>query len=163
MVAIAQLAEHRIVVPSVVGSSPTSHPKETTYGRLFLWLVAWREPIKRGVPENNRALQRKCTFFWGERDVVATFNYVVVSCSKRQASESPTSHPKETTVGRLFLYFQAKYLHTCNIFTTFAAKIVCGISTSVVHRLPKPRRRVRFPYAALRVRQQGRNDCRLRH
>ena len=27
MVAIAQLAEHRIVVPSVVGSSPTSHPK----------------------------------------------------------------------------------------------------------------------------------------
>ena len=25
----------------------------------------------------------------------------------------------------------------------------CGISTSVVHRLPKPRRRVRFPYAAL--------------
>ena len=29
MVAIAQLAEHRIVVPSVVGSSPTSHPKKT--------------------------------------------------------------------------------------------------------------------------------------
>ena len=31
MVAIAQLAEHRIVVPSVVGSSPTSHPKRTRY------------------------------------------------------------------------------------------------------------------------------------
>ena len=60
MVAIAQLAEHRIVVPSVVGSSPTSHPKETTYGRLFLWLVAWREPIKRGAHENNRASQRRC-------------------------------------------------------------------------------------------------------
>ena len=28
MVVIAQLAEHRIVVPSVVGSSPTLHPKE---------------------------------------------------------------------------------------------------------------------------------------
>ena len=28
MVAIAQLAEHRIVVPSVVGSNPTSHPKK---------------------------------------------------------------------------------------------------------------------------------------
>ena len=27
--AIAQLAEHRIVVPSVVGSSPTSHPKKS--------------------------------------------------------------------------------------------------------------------------------------
>ena len=35
MVVIAQLAEHRIVVPSVVGSSPTIHPKETTIGRLF--------------------------------------------------------------------------------------------------------------------------------
>ena len=28
MVVIAQLAEHRIVVPSVVGSSPTIHPKQ---------------------------------------------------------------------------------------------------------------------------------------
>ena len=37
MVAIAQLAEHRIVVPSVVGSSPTSHPKkESSNDSLFL-------------------------------------------------------------------------------------------------------------------------------
>ena len=39
-VAIAQLAEHRIVVPSVVGSSPTSHPKRTKYqevSRSFLY------------------------------------------------------------------------------------------------------------------------------
>ena len=28
MVVLAQLAEHRIVVPSVVGSSPTFHPKK---------------------------------------------------------------------------------------------------------------------------------------
>ena len=35
MVAIAQLAEHRIVVPSVVGSSPTSHPKKTTLVVFF--------------------------------------------------------------------------------------------------------------------------------
>ncbi len=27
MVVLAQLVEHRIVVPSVVGSSPTFHPK----------------------------------------------------------------------------------------------------------------------------------------
>ena len=27
MVVLAQLAEHRIVVPSVVGSSPTFHPR----------------------------------------------------------------------------------------------------------------------------------------
>ena len=40
MVAIAQLAEHRIVVPSVVGSSPTSHPKkESPKDSLFLYLV----------------------------------------------------------------------------------------------------------------------------
>ena len=45
MVAIAQLAEHRIVVPSVVGSSPTSHPKRRLRSS-FLCLVAWREPNK---------------------------------------------------------------------------------------------------------------------
>ena len=38
MVAIAQLAEHRIVVPSVVGSNPTSHPKKESLNRLsFLY------------------------------------------------------------------------------------------------------------------------------
>ena len=35
MVVIAQLAEHRIVVPSVVGSSPTLHPQRRLNGRLF--------------------------------------------------------------------------------------------------------------------------------
>ena len=29
MVIVAQLAEHRIVVPSVAGSSPVFHPQET--------------------------------------------------------------------------------------------------------------------------------------
>ena len=32
MVTIAQLVERRIVVPNVVGSSPTGHPK-----RLLIW------------------------------------------------------------------------------------------------------------------------------
>ncbi len=32
----------------------------------------------------------------------------------------------------------------------------CGVSTSVVHRLPKPRRRVRFPYTALRAQARKR-------
>ena len=35
MVVIAQLAEHRIVVPSVVGSSPTLHPKESHSALFF--------------------------------------------------------------------------------------------------------------------------------
>ena len=39
MVVIAQLAEHRIVVPSVVGSSPTLHP-QTSFGMSFCCIVA---------------------------------------------------------------------------------------------------------------------------
>ena len=37
MVVLAQLAEHRIVVPSVVGSSPTFHPSDILYGMSFLY------------------------------------------------------------------------------------------------------------------------------
>ena len=60
------------------------------------------------------------------------------------------SHRKGT---KIFAYIQIrkkivhifaqlkKILYFCSRFR--------GISTSVVHRLPKPRRRVRFPYAAL--------------
>ena len=40
MVAIAQLAEHRIVVPSVVGSSPTSHPKKRQPNWLSFFVYA---------------------------------------------------------------------------------------------------------------------------
>lgn len=47
------------------------------------------------------------------------------------------------------------YLHKLKSFTTFvpylifrSRNILCGISTSVVHQLPKLRRRVRLPYAA---------------
>ena len=51
MVAIAQLAEHRIVVPSVVGSSPTSHPKKDDFGRLFFVISGLaKKPIK-GSPK----------------------------------------------------------------------------------------------------------------
>ena len=37
----------------------------------------------------------------------------------------------------------------CDFCSNFAGDFeICGVSTSVVHRLPKPRRRVRFPYTA---------------
>ena len=36
--------------------------------------------------------------------------------------------------------------------------LLCEISTSVVHRLPKPVRRVRLPYLAQRIRCQE-SDC----
>ena len=40
MVVLAQLVEHRIVVPSVVGSSPTFHPKtaEIPFGITAVFL-----------------------------------------------------------------------------------------------------------------------------
>ena len=40
MVSVVQLVEHRIVVPSVVGSSPITHPdqKAAILGRFF-WLL----------------------------------------------------------------------------------------------------------------------------
>ena len=50
MVVLAQLAEHRIVVPSVVGSSPTFHPKNKSAAFMvadfvFCWSVSRRETI----------------------------------------------------------------------------------------------------------------------
>ena len=36
MVGLAQLAEHRIVVPGVVGSSPISHPTKNEPGKAGL-------------------------------------------------------------------------------------------------------------------------------
>ena len=35
MVIVAQLAEHRIVVPSVAGSSPVFHPKADSFESAF--------------------------------------------------------------------------------------------------------------------------------
>ena len=40
MVSVVQLVEHRIVVPSVVGSSPITHPKKKRARfALFFWLI----------------------------------------------------------------------------------------------------------------------------
>ena len=45
MVGIVQLAEHRIVVPGVVGSSPITHPIKAGdifgYLLLFIWYLVW--------------------------------------------------------------------------------------------------------------------------
>ena len=45
MVVLAQLVEHRIVVPSVVGSSPTFHPKGGA-GWLSLRVYGYLASIK---------------------------------------------------------------------------------------------------------------------
>lgn len=59
MVVLAQLAEHRIVVPSVVGSSPTFHPKtkmSPLVGLFFCFygVVRARSHLNRVPKENNR-------------------------------------------------------------------------------------------------------------
>ena len=54
MVGIVQLAEHRIVVPGVVGSSPITHPIKTEdtkryplflYG--YLWVMGLERPLRK--------------------------------------------------------------------------------------------------------------------
>ena len=45
MVVIAQLAEHRIVVPSVVGSSPTLHPEESHPTLFFCFYLRARTRV----------------------------------------------------------------------------------------------------------------------
>ena len=57
MVGVVQLAEHRIVVPGVVGSSPITHPiknKDTFWYPCFLFWVGWdtknSNAICRGKP-----------------------------------------------------------------------------------------------------------------
>lgn len=70
MVVLAQLVEHRIVVPSVVGSSPTFHPKQRKYHLVSPLFFArmygletivplWLRTHFIGIPENFNS--------WGER------------------------------------------------------------------------------------------------
>ena len=59
-----------------------------------------------------------------------------IFCTK--VSKSQKNHPNICSRAKIIVLLQTSY-----VYTPF-----CGISTSVVHRLPKPRRRVRFPYAA---------------
>ena len=55
MVDIAQLVEHRIVVPRVVGSSPTIHPKSLKLCRDMAQLVA-HSLWERGVVSSSLAI-----------------------------------------------------------------------------------------------------------
>lgn len=61
MVRLVQLVEHQIVVLGVVGSSPTSHPKNKNdlprYGEaffLFLGRERFLPPPLRGCPQGRR-------------------------------------------------------------------------------------------------------------
>ena len=55
MVGVVQLAEHRIVVPGVVGSSPITHPikrKDTFWYPFFLYL-GWQWDSKRAAERSE--------------------------------------------------------------------------------------------------------------
>ena len=55
--------------------------------------------------------------------------------------------PAGLTLCQMIRFLQEMPAHTDKKICIFAND--CGISTSVVHWLPKPRRRVRLPYPAL--------------
>ena len=76
MVAIAQLAEHRIVVPSVVGSSPTSHPKETLYTASFFVTSGLARTQYEGPPKKREVVDLSCDVYW----------WLLCSCAVRWAS-----------------------------------------------------------------------------
>ncbi len=58
MVAIAQLAEHRIVAPKVTGSSPVSHPTtSSTNGPISACRLASTEPEHLVHPVGRMPLQ----------------------------------------------------------------------------------------------------------
>ena len=63
MVVLAQLVEHRIVVPSVVGSSPTFHPKtaEIPFGiaAVFLCGCTGENPFYRGPHSRGKGAKKE--------------------------------------------------------------------------------------------------------
>ena len=56
MVDVVQLVEHRIVVPSVVGSSPIIHPKLHYRTGLTLRNSAQRYPLPKSLPSGEGLL-----------------------------------------------------------------------------------------------------------
>ena len=57
MVVIAQLAEHRIVVPSVVGSSPTIHPKTLQINGLQRFFVPFLNKVRQILAKKSKNLK----------------------------------------------------------------------------------------------------------
>ena len=55
MVVLAQLVEHRIVVPSVVGSIPTFHPGKSALLALIFFFIPYHKNRMRGKKAYARA------------------------------------------------------------------------------------------------------------
>ena len=62
MVVLAQLVEHRIVVPSVVGSSPTFHPLENQHFTCCFFYFCPKNVPTRGRKNSGNLCLRTCRF-----------------------------------------------------------------------------------------------------
>ena len=60
----------------------------------------------------------------------------------------PHRHPKNIEFYSIWQKSTLKICVCAKFVVNLHPILKCGVSTSVVHRLPKPRRRVRFPYTA---------------
>ena len=80
MVAVAQLAEHRVVVPRVVGSSPIGHPIlhwgwELTADGYHYNLYGGRDPYRKPRSESDARVLRGGSFRSGEDLLPAATRY----------------------------------------------------------------------------------------
>ena len=57
MVVIAQLAEHRIVVPSVVGSSPTLHPNRCKSISYSDFLCIFLDKVRQILAKKSKKIE----------------------------------------------------------------------------------------------------------
>ena len=93
------MAEHRIVVPGVVGSSPITHPikrKDTERYPFFLYFVR-----NRGLEQSNAT--RTSIAYWGGSPrsefvipMIAGGNHTEIHLTERYLDEtSPITHPSK--------------------------------------------------------------------
>ncbi len=138
MVVIAQLAEHRIVVPSVVGSNPTLHP-QTSFEMSFFCIVACslrhslsvipsvsvsKLPIRLHYPINPNGLASIQKKSGGGEGSLGQVLARCTRCDLRSALYEPHSPPKrESRNGSLFWVERGHLAHDRG----FSAAALCRL------------------------------------
>ncbi len=122
MVIVAQLAEHRIVVPSVAGSSPVFHPKDRLInGSVFLYVFG---NITAIIPQKN--LPNWEVFFCGMLVCLLEPTYVAEVLTVRKIcrfGEETQSEFVGTTCGRDEVAFESNF----RTFFANQSKFVCFV------------------------------------
>ena len=114
MVVIAQLAEHRIVVPSVVGSSPTLHPEESHPTLFFVFIYARVNAFLLYILYENARFTR---FHWVEYTYFCLFPLLSPKIAKIPLLI--IRHLQRKCI--FFEIFLQKYLVNSKICCTFAS------------------------------------------